>query len=280
MRKNFSRVLQLVASGLIINCSGATDGVIDNRPNLVLIIADDMAWNDSGAYGHPSIQTPNIDRMAREGMRFDQAFLTISSCSPSRASIITGLYPHQTDAEQLHWPLPKEKLTFVEELGQAGYYTAQAGKWHLGEEIKDRFDKLYPVGTAGYVMSHESATTLPPNESGCDDWVKALQERPKNQPFLMWLAAVDPHRPYREGIIEHPHRPQEVVVPPYLPNTDVVRKELALYYDEITRLDGYVGQVLQELIAQGVAENTLVLYISDNGQDHHIRRRDQNSLDC
>ncbi|MCB0842543.1 MAG: sulfatase-like hydrolase/transferase, partial [Bacteroidetes bacterium] len=102
-------------------------------PNIILIIADDMAWDDSGAYGHPSIRTPNIDRLAREGMRFDRAFLTTSSCSPSRSSIITGKYPHQTGAQELHLPLPGDQVTFVEKLKAAGYWTASAGKWHLGE---------------------------------------------------------------------------------------------------------------------------------------------------
>src|SRR5215217_5848936 len=82
------------------------------RPNIVLIIADDLAWDDVGAFGHPTIRTPNIDRLAREGMRFDRAFVTASSCSPSRSSLITGRYPHSTDAEELHWPLPPEQVTF------------------------------------------------------------------------------------------------------------------------------------------------------------------------
>src|SRR5687768_16417922 len=73
------------------------------RPNVVLIIADDLAWDDTGAYGNPKVGTPNIDRLAREGMKFTRAFVAISSCSPSRASMITGRYPHSTDAEQLHW---------------------------------------------------------------------------------------------------------------------------------------------------------------------------------
>ena len=109
----------------------------DKRLNLVLIIADDMAWDDCGIYGNPNIPTPGIDRIGREGMRFDRAFLTISSCSPSRASIITGLYPHSTDAEQLHWPLPAKHVTFVEKLKSSGYWTASVGKWHLGEDMKE-----------------------------------------------------------------------------------------------------------------------------------------------
>ena len=129
-------IAKTVSIGLvaITSCVGCSQRQAkDERPpNFVLIIADDMNWDDCGAYGRPSIRTPNIDRLAREGMRFDHAYLTASSCSPSRSSIITGRYPHNTDAEQLHWPLPAEQVTFVEQLREAGYWCAAAGKWHLG----------------------------------------------------------------------------------------------------------------------------------------------------
>ena len=107
----------LVFLALAAGCSGPRHGdpfPVGERPNFVLIIADDLAWDDSGAYGHPTLRTPNIDRLAKEGLRFDCAYVTASSCSPSRASLITGRYPHSTDAEQLHWRLPPGQTTFVE----------------------------------------------------------------------------------------------------------------------------------------------------------------------
>lgn len=243
-------------------------------PNLVLIIADDMAWNDSSPYGHDSILTPNLERLASEGMRFDNAFLTISSCSPSRASIITGRYPHQTDAEELHWPLPKEQVTFVEKLKEKGYWTAAAGKWHLGEEVRDRFDEIREVDTSGFQLptgedakAGEFKETLEGEaQSGCADWIPMMRDRPAGQPFFLWLAALDPHRPYHSGIIPDPSRPEEIKVAPYHPDTPAVRADYQLYYDEITRLDKYVGQVLDELEAQGLSENTFLLFISDNGR--------------
>ena len=93
-----------------------------------------------------------------------------------------------------------------------------------------------------------------------------LRERPGDKPFFLWLAAFDPHRDYQEGTIPRPHRPEDAVVPPYLPDVPEVRKDLALYYDEIARLDSYVGAVLAELDRQGEAGNTLVLFLSDNGR--------------
>lgn len=243
------------------------------RPNIVLMIADDLAWDDIGAFGHPTLQTPHIDRLAREGMRFDRAFVTASSCSPSRSSLITGRYPHSTDAEQLHWPLPAEQITFLEPLRAAGYWTGAAGKWHLGEDAKRRFDRVREADPAGYMVTagkgKNAAISMQQQgdlQSGCTDWVPLLRERPRDRPFFAWLAALDPHRDYEENISAHPTRLADVVVPRHLSDTLPVRREFALYYDEIQRLDRFVGDVLAELDLQGVAENTMIVFMSDNGR--------------
>jgi len=243
-------------------------------PNFVVIIADDMSWDDCGAYGHPSIRTPNIDRLAEEGMRFDRAFLTISSCSPSRASIITGRYPHRTDAEELHWPLPGEQTTFTELLRGAGYWCGAAGKWHLGDEVKDRFDTILAADTSGFQLPSGKAaetgkfveTTAGDERSGCADWVPLLRERPRDKPFFAWLAALDPHRPYDRELVADQYQASDVRLPPYHPDHEEVRKDYLDYYAEITRLDRFVGNVIDELKQQGVADNTFVLFLSDNGR--------------
>lgn len=242
---NVKRIGALMVSAVLFGAVSLSAAAEPARPNFILFIADDMAWDDCEAYGHPHIKTPNLDKLAREGMRFDSAFLTCSSCSPSRSSTITGRYPHNTGARQLHQPLPAEQVTFVELLKAAGYYTAQAGKWHLGAATKTKFDAV--------------------NEGG-GKWVDALRDRPKDKPFFMWLAFMDPHRPYQKNAIPRPHSPAAAVVPPYLPDVAETRADLAMYYDEISRLDGDVGEVLAELDHQQAAENTLVLFISDNGR--------------
>lgn len=234
------------------------------QPNIVFIIADDVSWDDLGAYGHPSVRTPNLDRLAAEGMRFTQAFLTTSSCSPSRTSIISGLYPHNTDAEQLSWPLPAEKQTFVRELKSAGYWTGLAGKYHMGDPVRDDFDALLEMQWKDAPISLDRR--LVGDGSGCDEWIKLLQQRPESQPFFVWLAAFDAHRPFYEGISDRPYSPEETIIPPYLPETDLVKEDFALYYEEITRMDVYIGKVLAEIEAQGIADNTLVLFVSDNGR--------------
>jgi N-sulfoglucosamine sulfohydrolase len=226
------------------------------RTNFIVIIADDMAREDCSAYGHPTLPTPALDRLAQEGMRFENAFVTTSSCSPSRASLITGRYPHATGAEQLHWPMPRNSVTFVNWLRQAGYWTAAAGKWHMGEGIKRHFDRVF--GMAGQGRGRDA--------SGCANWLQALRSRPKDRPYFLWLAAVDPHRNYDEGAVPRPTPANETVVPPYLPDVPAVREDFARYYDEIRRLDSYVGLILAELDLEGGADNTCVLFLSDNGR--------------
>lgn len=147
-------------------------------------------------------------------------------------------------------PLPAHQVLVSQPLRQAGYYTASAGKWHLGDDAKTQFDHV--AGGGG--------------PSGCEHWVATLRERPRDRPFFLWLASMDPHRSYRTDTIAEPHEPEDAVVPPYLPDTPEVRRDLAMYYDEITRLDGFVGDVMAELDRQGVADNTLVLFLSDNGR--------------
>ncbi|WP_146509347.1 sulfatase family protein [Thalassoglobus neptunius] len=220
------------------------------QPNFVIFVADDMAWDDCGAYGHPNIKTPNIDQLAEEGMRFDRAYLTCSSCSPSRCSMLTGRYPHSTGAGELHLPLPADQTLFSTPLREKGYYTASVGKWHLGDAAISQMDLVKQGGGPG----------------GEGDWVDVLQNRPKDKPFFLWLAATDPHRAYRPGAIDPPHTTDDVRVPPIFPDTTPVREDLALYYDEIGRFDEYIGKVRDELSSQGVLDETFILVISDNGR--------------
>ncbi|HZO86442.1 MAG TPA: sulfatase, partial [Verrucomicrobiae bacterium] len=154
----------------------------------------------------------------------------------------------------------------VQLLKQAGYYTAAAGKWHLGPEVKKHFDRVTEPGEAGFQLPGVGRRMIASDKSGCEQWVPTLQNRPRDKPFFLWLAALDPHRDYEENIIPKPHRAEDVIVPPYLPDVPETRKDLALYYDEIARLDRYVGEVLSELERQQQTSNTFVLFITDNGR--------------
>ena len=220
------------------------------RPNLILIFADDVSWNDLGCYGHPKIRTPHLDRLAKEGLRFENAYLTTSSCSPSRCSVITSRYPHNTGAPELHTDLPEGQVLFPQLLRDAGYYTVISGKQHMGKYALTGFDLV-------------SKGKGPGREA---DWVPILKKRPKDKPFFCWFASVDAHRAWQASKEYQPHQPAEVVVPPYLIDAPETRRDLAQYYDEISRIDFFTGKILDELEAQGIADNTLLLFFADNGR--------------
>ena len=254
--------------------TSAPGAEVAGRPNVILIIADDMARDDCGAYGHPGVRTPHIDAMARGGMRFDRAFVTASSCSPSRSSIITGRYPHNTGAPELHQPLPPEQITFVEKLKASGYWTAAAGKWHLGNAVKGRFDLVREAGTSGFQLPTGPASKAPmvaqgagAVQSGCDQWVPVLRDRPRDRPFFLWLAAAGPS-PRLPGGDHPPAAPTRRTRSSRLISRMSPRsaRTWRMYYDEIARLDHYVGEVMAELERQGEAGNTLILFLSDNGR--------------
>jgi len=222
----------------------------DERPNIVLVITDDIAWNDLGCYGHPTIKTPHIDALAADGMRFTQAYLTTSSCSPSRCSIITGRYPHNTGAPELHTHLPRGQVLFPKLLKQAGYYTVLSGKHHMGGYASTAFDKV-------------SRGKGPGRE---EDWVDLLKQRPKDKPFFCWFASTDAHRGWQLDDTAPKYDPEDVVVPPYLIDDAATRKDLTGYYHEVSRTDTYLGHIVKELKRQNVYDNTLIWYISDNGR--------------
>jgi len=223
------------------------------RPNFILIIGDDISIDDFGSYGHPHIRTPNVDRLAASGMRFNNAYLTTSSCSPTRSSVITGRYPHNTGAPELHQSI-EGQVMFPLELKKVGYYTAAYGKWHLGEYARMAFDA--------------TGNRLPRDEDpgGEGRWVELLQQRPKDKPFFMWFASNDAHRIWHADRGAEPHQLSDVVVPPYMVDTPETRKDLAQYYDEIQRLDRYTGLVVEELKKQKILDNTVIIFMADNGR--------------
>lgn len=233
---------------LLGGCATASDRP-SPRPNILVLIADDQGEGDLSCYGHPVLRTPNIDRIAIEGIRFDRAFLTISSCSPSRASILTGRYPHSTGAPDLHQPLPADQWTVARYLRDAGYHTMAVGKWHLGAPEKKHWDRV--VDATGDDLGRKA--------------LALLTDRPKDRPFFFWVASTDPHRPFGETTGVVPHDPAKVVVPPYLPDHPLIRKDLARYYDRIVRFDRQVGSLLDDLARQGLLDSTFIVYLSDNG---------------
>jgi N-sulfoglucosamine sulfohydrolase len=217
---------------------------MSERPNIIWLIADDQGDRDLGCYGHPTIRTENLDRIASQGVRFTSSFVTTSSCSPSRASTFTGRYPHSIRAEDLHVPIPSGVNLLPTYLKGQGYYSASVGKFHMGDNAAAQFDKV---------------------DDKIGNWQVVLEDMPEGQPFFLAVGFNDPHRSYQAGTLPDPADTSSIVVPPYLPDTDEVKGDLAMYYDEVTRLDRVTGKIDNWLAEHGMTDNTIVVFWSDNG---------------
>jgi arylsulfatase A-like enzyme len=213
-------------------------------PNFVFLISDDHSRPHLGCYGDKVVKTPNLDRMAAGGMRFNKCFVTSPQCSPNRSSILTGCAPHTTATSRLHTPLPEWEPTFLEPLKERGYFAGAFRKVHQGKEFDMRWDYY---GAAGAKFE------------------EFFDRIPAGRPFFLHAGFTDPHRPYQDGAIPEPHDPEQVAVPAFLPDTIEVRKDLAHYYDEISRMDGECGVLFDILTKRGLDSNTLIVFTGDNG---------------
>lgn len=213
-------------------------------PNIVFLISDDHSVPDLGCYGNRSLRTPNLDRLAAEGMRFSRCFVSSPQCSPNRSSILTGATPHTTSTSRLHTPMPDWEPSIVDHLKDRGYFTGAFRKVHQGPSFDKRWNFYGDPKTP---------------------FARFFAERPKDKPFFLHAGFTDPHRPYRDGAFDPPTDPATVRVPAFLPDTPQIRKDLAHYADAIARMDRDSGEVLRLLDEQGVTGDTLVMMTGDNG---------------
>jgi len=248
-RRDFLKYAGIAIAGLSCNSAKIRSAASDNRPNFIFYITDDISFDDFGCYGNPYVKTPHIDMMAREGVVFDNCYLTTSSCSPSRCSIVTGRYPHNHGAPELHTELPHDQYMFVQALRESGYYTVLSGKNHMGS-VERGFDLISPGRGPGRQ----------------EDWVEILRHRPKEKPFFFWFASKDAHRGWTIDDQSPRYALEDVYVPPYLANGPLTRKDLANYYHEVSRADRYLGLLRDELKQQGIDRNTYIIFCSDNGR--------------
>ena len=232
---------------------GEVSSLAGSQPNMVLIIADDLSATDLGCYGNADARTPHLDKLAQEGRQWTRAYLTATVCSPSRSSIITGRYPHNSGASTLHTGVTPGQPLFPKVLRESGYWTGQAGKWHMGGYPKD-------AGAFDRIIEREEGVAFR------EQFIPLLRERPEDKPFFAWLGFGDPHRAWSNDPEAEPHDPETLRLPVPLVDTPTTRRDLASFYDEVQRLDRFVGKVLDELQRQDVLDETLVLFIADNGR--------------
>jgi arylsulfatase A-like enzyme len=227
-----------------------------SQPNILVFIADD-AGMDFGCYGNSAIKTPNIDRLAKEGIRFKNAFVTSPQSSPSRTSMMTGMFAHTIGTEDLHTPLEENTKMMPSYFKEAGYKTGSMLKTHWGPEGDKQFDERI---SGGYLpgqgdLTEETYKNFSEFLDGCE-----------NNPFFLWIGFVDPHRPYNRSVCPERNNPDDVIVPPFLIDGPDTRRDLADYYDEITRMDENMGKMISILEEKGKLDNTIVVFLSDNGK--------------
>jgi arylsulfatase A-like enzyme len=219
------------------------------RPNILFMIADDWSFPHAGVYGDEVVRTPTFDALAEAGALFTNAYCAAPSCSPSRASILLGKYPHQMESAGNLWSvIPQKFPNWMSLLEEAGYHTGKNRKgWGPGD---------FEAG--GY--AHNPAGEEYPN------FKAFLEEKETDRPFAFWFGSTDPHRDYVTNTgVQTGMDPERVVVPGFFPDNACVRNDILDYYFEVERFDREAGNLLALLRDHGLLENTLVIMTSDNG---------------
>ena len=244
------------------------------RPNILVFLSDDQSAPHLGCYNNPDIHTPHLDVFAAQGMRFDRAYVTCPQCVPSRASIMTGRSPVRIGMTRFSAPLPMEVVTYPELLRQAGYFTGVAGRTHhldgdaSSKASRETFEK-YQLQTFPRRLDFVKMAKLPHGPAYNDEIINQYREFldavPAGKPFFLQLCTSDPHRPFDGKGIPAPRDPAKLKLPAWFPDTVEVRKDLADYYDEVSRMDETFGRAVAELEKRGLASNTLAVFMGDNG---------------
>lgn len=285
------RSVVLLCAAILTTATLATDAAPAKRPpNFIVIFADDLGWGDLGCYGHPTIHTPHLNKMAAEGMKFTSFYSASPVCTPSRAALLTGRLPGRSgmcsDTRRVLFPdsklgLPAPELTIAELLETRGYVSACIGKWHLGHLPKylptangfsqylgipysndmDRM-RTAPRGRAAFLKPQIAYWNVPLMRD------EQIVERPADQTTIT--------KRYTEAALqfiqEHQDRPFFLYLPHSLPHVPLFRSPAfvgksrrGLYGDVIEEIDWSVGQILQTLRELDLDEDTLVMFTSDNG---------------
>jgi len=279
------------------------------HPNIIVLLSDQQRWDTCGCYGQPLNMTPNLDRMAAEGVRFEKVFTCQPLCGPVRSSLQTGRYPTEIGCHVNHRKLPPDEPTLARYISAQGYDTAYIGKWHLascgpGEGPDDYRRRPVPVERRGgydywlasdvleftshsydgHMFDSEGRKReFPEGRYRVDaqtDWVlEYLNTRTREKPFFLFVSYIEPHHQndhhHHEGPIGSKERFKDFVPPGDLVNAGGNwREEYPDYLGSIHSLDENVGRIRAELAKLGLADNTVVLYASDHGSHFCTRNKE------
>lgn len=237
------------------------------RPNILVAIADDQAWPHASAYGCRFVNTPAFDRVAEEGVLFTNAFCSAPSCSPSRASLLTGCNPWQLAEGGVLWSLLPARFPVYPDLLEAhGYHVGHTNKgWGPGS-VEASGRTRNPAGPGYQARTNAPPTACMSRNDYAANFADFLNDRPAGAPFCFWYGSKEPHRAYEKGSGRRAgKRLEDVEVPPYLPDCEEVRSDLLDYALEIEWFDTHLGRMLQMLEEAGELDHTLVVVTGDNG---------------
>jgi N-sulfoglucosamine sulfohydrolase len=253
------------SAAALMGCTGPRS---EKRPNVLFAIADDQSFPHAGYYKDPVVQTPAFDRVAREGIVFNNSFANCPSCTPSRSSILTGRNVWQVeDAGVLYGTIPRKFPLFTHLMENDGYHVGYTGKpWQPGN------------WQAGGLERHPNCAEYnerlmePPAPEGIDvrdysaNFEDFLAARNGDDPFFFWYGCTEPHRVYGDGLgRKSGKRLEDVQVPGFLPDTETVRSDILDYYFEIEWFDRHVARMIESLERIGELDNTIIVVTSDNG---------------
>jgi len=237
------------------------------QPNILLAISDDQSFPHASAYGYSAISTPGFDRIASEGILFNNAFSSAPGCSPSRASLLTGKYIWELEDAGSHASkFPSKFVTYTELLATAGYHVGYTGKgWGPGKwDISGR--DINPAGKNYSAIKLREVPDFINQTDYAANFELFLKDKRKNQPFCFWFGATEPHRRYQKGIgIENGISIDKIDVPPFLPDVEEVKADMADYLYEIQHFDQHLVRMIKILEDRGELDNTVVIVSSDNG---------------
>ena len=246
--RNMIRTLSVLAACLL---TSSTSGLADDRPNILWLIAEDFG-PALGCFGDKIVKSPNLDRLASEGVRFSRAYTTAPVCSPSRSAFMTGMYAISIGAHEHRTanksPLPDGVRVLTDWLRDAGYYTANVVTLPPAMKFK---------GTGKTDWNFQYAGT--PFDS--KDWA----DLPAHQPFYAQINFQETHRTFHAPASVDP---AAVTLPPYYPDHPVARQDYAEYLDSAMELDRKIGLILAQLEKDGLADKTIVIFFGDNGEAH------------
>ena len=238
----------LIWSGLFLQSLSGQPQKMDSHLNFVFILADDCTNWDIGCYGNADSKTPNIDKLASEGIKFTRCYQAAPMCSPTRHNIYTGLAPVKTGAYPNHTMVNSGVKSVVQYLQPLGYRVALSGKTHINPQSVFSFEYL--------------GNDKNPDFNAVNDFLDEVKS--KKHPFALFLTSNEPHTPYDKGD-PGMFNPEKITLPPVYVDTRETRETFCKYLAEINYLDGQVGEALELLEKHGFSENTLVIFASEQG---------------